>query len=334
MEEMAGRFREIQEEMATADPEQYTLLLQEYQKLAPIMTVYQSYDAARREYEEAEELAKEDASFQEMCDTAKREMETQEARLDQILTPKDPNDEKNVIMEIRAGAGGEEAALFGAALYRMYDMYAASKGWKTERLSANETQLGGYKEITFQLTGTGAYAKLKYESGVHRVQRVPETESGGRIHTSTVTVAVLPEVDDVAIDILPTDLKIDVFRASGAGGQHINKTESAVRVTHLPTGITVECQDERSQYANKDRAMKVLRARLYDKMTREQNDKIASERRQQIGTADRSQRIRTYNFPQGRLTDHRIGFTLYTLNAIMNGNLDELLDELHRKLEG
>ena len=245
-----------------------------------------------------------------------------------LLLPKDPDDDRNVIIEIRGGAGGEEASLFAASLYRMYTMYAETQGWKQEVLSANETELGGYKEISFSILGEGAYSRLKYESGVHRVQRVPETESQGRIHTSTVTVAVLVEADEVAVDINPTDLRIDVFRASGAGGQHINKTESAVRITHIPTGLVVECQDERSQYKNKDKAMKILRSRLYEQMLQEQNDKIASERRMQVGTGDRSERIRTYNFPQGRMTDHRIGLTLYRLEDIMNGNLDEVFDAL------
>ena len=226
------------------------------------------------------------------------------------------------------GAGGEEAALFAGSLYRMYSMYAESKGWHTELMNANETELGGFKEVSFLIEGDGAYSKLKYESGVHRVQRVPDTEASGRIHTSTVTVAVLPEVEEVELEILPTDLQIDTYRSGGAGGQHVNKTESAIRITHLPTGIVVECQDERSQYKNKDKAMRVLRSRLYERMQQEQNDKIASERRSQVGTGDRSERIRTYNFPQGRVTDHRIGLTLYKIDAIMNGALDELVDAL------
>ena len=255
-------------------------------------------------------------------------MDSLHGELRRLRLPKDPDDDRNVIIEIRGGAGGEEASLFAASLYRMFTMYAETQGWKQEVLSANETELGGYKEISFSILGEGAYSRLKYESGVHRVQRVPETESQGRIHTSTVTVAVLVEADEVAVDINPTDLRIDVFRASGAGGQHINKTESAVRITHIPTGLVVECQDERSQYKNKDKAMKILRSRLYEQMLQEQNDKIASERRMQVGTGDRSERIRTYNFPQGRMTDHRIGLTLYRLEDIMNGNLDEVFDAL------
>ena len=245
-----------------------------------------------------------------------------------LLLPRDPNDDKNVIIEIRGGAGGEEAALFAATLMRMYSMYAESKGWKTEIINENPTELGGYKEVSFMIEGDGAYSRLKFESGVHRVQRVPDTESQGRIHTSTVTVAVLPEVDDVEIEINPADLQVDTYRASGAGGQHVNKTESAIRITHLPTGLVVECQDERSQHKNRDKAMKVLRSRLYEQAQKEQTDKIASERKSQVGTGDRSERIRTYNYPQGRVSDHRIGLTLYHLEQILNGSVDEIFDAL------
>ena len=245
-----------------------------------------------------------------------------------LLLPKVPNDDRNVIVEIRAGAGGEEAALFSGVLFRMYSMYAESKRWKTEILNANETELGGYKEISFMISGEGAYSRLKYESGVHRVQRVPETETQGRIHTSTVTVAVLPEAEDVEVEINPADLQIDTFRASGAGGQHINKTESAIRITHIPTGVVVECQDERSQYKNKDKAMKVLKSRLLEAKMQEQNDEMAQKRKSQVGTGDRSERIRTYNYPQGRMTDHRIGLTLYRLEDILNGDIDEVIDAL------
>lgn len=258
----------------------------------------------------------------------KQAMENISQELKILLLPKDPNDNKNVIIEIRGGAGGEEASLFANSLYRMYTMYAESKGWKQEVLNANPTELGGFKEISFSIEGEGAYSRLKYESGVHRVQRVPETESQGRIHTSTVTVAVLAEADEVELQINPTDLKIDYFRASGAGGQHINKTESAVRITYLPTNVVVECQDERSQHKNKDKAMKILRSRIYEAMQEEQSAKIASERKLQVGTGDRSERIRTYNFPQGRLTDHRIGLTIYRLEDMLNGNLDEVFDAL------
>ena len=247
---------------------------------------------------------------QEQYDENREVIESASQELKILLLPRDPNDDKNVIVEIRGGAGGEEAALFAGVLYRMYTMYAESRGWQCEVLGANETELGGFKEISFSISGEGAYSRLKYESGVHRVQRVPETETQGRIHTSTVTVAVLPEAEEVDFELDPRDLQIDVFRSSGAGGQHVNKTSSAIRVTHLPTGMVVECQDERSQYKNKDKALKVLRSRLLDQKVREQNDQIASERRSQVGTGDRSERIRTYNYPQGRVTDHRIGLTL------------------------
>lgn len=318
-----------------ADNKQYAQLMREYKHMTPIMEKFQEYSAAQRDFEEAKELLEtsgSDAELKEMAqaewDESKEKMAACTEELKRMLLPKDPNDDKNVIIEIRGGAGGEEASLFANSLYRMYTMYAEARGWKQEVLNANPTELGGFKEISFSIIGEGAYSRLKYESGVHRVQRVPETESQGRIHTSTVTVAVLAEADEVELEINPTDLRIDVFRASGAGGQHINKTESAVRITHLPTGVVVECQDERSQYKNKEKAMKILRSRLYEAMLQEQNDKIASERRMQVGTGDRSERIRTYNFPQGRMTDHRIGLTLYRLDDIMNGNLDEVFDAL------
>lgn len=318
-----------------SDREQYAALMKEYKNLTPIIEVFRIYKAAKVGAEEAKELlssGESDAELREMAqlqlEEEKERLETLEQELKILLLPKDPNDDKNVIVEIRGGAGGEEASLFANSLYRMYSMYAEAHRWKQEVMSANPTELGGYKEISFSIEGEGAYSRLKFESGVHRVQRVPETESQGRIHTSTVTVAVLPEADEVELEINPTDLKIDVFRSSGAGGQHINKTESAVRITHLPTGVVVECQDERSQHKNKDKAMKVLRARLFEAKLQEQNDQIASERRMQVGTGDRSERIRTYNFPQGRMTDHRIGLTLYRLEAIMNGDLDEVFDAL------
>ena len=258
----------------------------------------------------------------------KEKMAFLEERLKILLLPKDENDDRSVIVEIRGGAGGEEAALFAHSLFRMYTMYAETRGWKYEVLNANETELGGMKEVSFSIEGEGAYSRLKFESGVHRVQRVPETETQGRVHTSTVTVAVMPEAEEVEIDINPADLKIDTFRSSGAGGQHINKTSSAIRVTHLPTGMVVECQDERSQYKNKDKALKVLRSRLLAQKQAEHDSKIAAERRSQVGTGDRSERIRTYNYPQGRLTDHRIGLTLYKLDTILNGVLDEVVDAL------
>ena len=259
---------------------------------------------------------------------AKERFETLKNELRILLLPKDPNDQKNVVVEIRGGTGGEEAALFAHSLFRMYSMYAESKGYSVEIMSQNETELGGLKEITFMIEGEGAYSKFKFESGVHRVQRVPETESSGRIHTSAATVAVLPEAEEVEFDINPSDLQIDTYRASGAGGQHVNKTESAIRITHLPTGVVVECQDERSQYKNKDKAMRILRTRLADAARQEQTDKIALERKTQVGSGDRSERIRTYNYPQGRITDHRIGLTLYKLDAVLNGALDELVDAL------
>ena len=259
---------------------------------------------------------------------AKSDIESISEELKILLLPRDPNDDRSVIVEIRGGAGGEEAVLFAYNLYRMYNMYAEKRGWKTEIVSLNETELGGFKEVSFTIDGDGAYSRLKFESGVHRVQRVPETETQGRIHTSTATVAVLPEADEVELEIDPKDLKIDTFRSSGAGGQHINKTSSAIRVTHLPTGTVVECQDERSQYKNKDKALRVLRARLLDAKVAAQNAEIAANRKSQVGTGDRSERIRTYNYPQLRVTDHRIGLTIYRLFDVLNGDLDEIIDAL------
>ena len=335
LRQMEENYHVMQEKMmdpaVVGDNQQYAQLMREYKHMQPIIEKYHEYLQAQNDFTEAREIldGEEDAELREMAQAElEQRMDSLHGELMRLLLPKDPDDDRNVIIEIRGGAGGEEASLFAASLYRMYTMYAETQGWKQEVLSANETELGGYKEISFSILGEGAYSRLKYESGVHRVQRVPETESQGRIHTSTVTVAVLVEADEVAVDINPTDLRIDVFRASGAGGQHINKTESAVRITHIPTGLVVECQDERSQYKNKDKAMKILRSRLYEQMLQEQNDKIASERRMQVGTGDRSERIRTYNFPQGRMTDHRIGLTLYRLEDIMNGNLDEVFDAL------
>ena len=332
---MAQISERLMEPDAAADLDSYRALMKEYKNLEPVVETFKQYKAARNEFDEAKRLLDEgglDPDFKEMVQeqyTESRDrMESVAEELKILLLPRDPNDDKNVVVEIRGGAGGEEAALFAGSLYRMYSMYAESKGWHTELMNANETELGGFKEVSFLIEGDGAYSKLKYESGVHRVQRVPDTEASGRIHTSTVTVAVLPEVEEVELEILPTDLQIDTYRSGGAGGQHVNKTESAIRITHLPTGIVVECQDERSQYKNKDKAMRVLRSRLYERMQQEQNDKIASERRSQVGTGDRSERIRTYNFPQGRVTDHRIGLTLYKIDAIMNGALDELVDAL------
>jgi peptide chain release factor 1 len=317
------------------DNKLYAELMREYKNLSPIIDKYRELKKSQDNLEQAKEMIDEssdDAQLREMAQeeysASKEEVAKITEELKILLLPKDPDDDKNVIIEIRGGAGGEEAALFANSLYRMYTMYAEEKGWKQEILSANPTELGGFKEISFSIEGDGAYSRLKYESGVHRVQRVPETESQGRIHTSTVTVAVLIEADDVEIEINPTDLNIDVFRSSGAGGQHINKTESAVRITHIPTGIVVECQDERSQHKNKDKAMKILRSRIYDMMQQKQQAEIASNRKSQVGTGDRSERIRTYNYPQGRMTDHRINLTLYKLEEILNGRLDEVFDAL------
>jgi len=336
---MELKFEEINEKLSDPnvvnDNKNYTQLMREYKNMTPIIEKFREYKKVNESFAEARELLESgglEKDFKEMVqmefEESKEQMETISEQLKVLLLPKDPNDDKNVIIEIRGGAGGEEASLFANSLYRMYTMYAEAKGWKQEVLNANETELGGFKEISFSIEGEGAYSRLKYESGVHRVQRVPETESQGRIHTSTVTVAVLVEADEVELEINPTDLKIDYFRASGAGGQHINKTESAVRITHLPTNVVVECQDERSQHKNKDKAMKILRSRLYEAMLEEHDAKIASERKMQVGTGDRSERIRTYNYPQGRLTDHRIGLTLYRLEDILNGNLDEVFDAL------
>lgn len=318
-----------------SDNKLYTQLMKDFKAMTPVIEKYREYKKALESFTEAQELLGEsglEKDFREMAqaqyDEAKISMETITQELKVLLLPKDPDDDKSVIIEIRGGAGGEEAALFANSLYRMYTMYAEARGWKQEILNSNPTELGGYKEISFSIDGDGAYSRLKYESGVHRVQRVPETESQGRIHTSTVTVAVLAEADEVELEINPTDLKIDVFRSSGAGGQKVNKTESAVRITYLPTNVVVECQDERSQYKNKDKAMKILRSRIYETMQQEQNEKIASERKMQVGTGDRSERIRTYNYPQGRLTDHRINLTIYRLEDILNGNLDEVIDAL------
>ncbi|MBR6743068.1 MAG: peptide chain release factor 1 [Clostridia bacterium] len=318
-----------------SDNEQFKRLMKEHKELTPIVEKYREYAAARSSEEEARELLNAgglDKDFKELVEEeyleAKAKIEVLSEELKILLLPKDPNDDRNVIVEIRGGAGGEEAALFAGVLMRMYTMYAESMRWKTEIISANETELGGYKEVSFMIEGEGAYSRFKYESGVHRVQRVPETETSGRIHTSTVTVAVLAEAEDVEIEINPTDLQIDTFRSSGAGGQHINKTESAIRITHLPTGLVVECQDERSQHKNKDKAMKVLRSRLYEIEQQKQNEAIASDRKSQVGTGDRSERIRTYNYPQGRVTDHRIGLTLYKIDQILNGDLDEVIDAL------
>ena len=334
------KFNEINERLmqpeVVNDNSQYTALMKEYKQLEPIIGTLNEYKAVRASYEEAAELLDQgglDKEFKELVqmqyDEAKQQLPSLEDELKLQLLPKDPNDEKNVIIEIRGGAGGEEAALFAAALYRMYSMYAASKGWQTEVMNENETELGGYKEITFMVSGEGAYSRFKYESGVHRVQRVPETESQGRIHTSTATVAVLPEAEDVELEINEErDIKMEVFRSSGAGGQHINKTSSAVRLIHIPTGTVVECQNERSQFQNREKALKMLKSKLLDEKVRAQENEIASNRRSQVGTGDRSERIRTYNYPEGRISDHRIGLTIYRLEQVLNGNLDEVIDAL------
>ena len=339
LETVVNRYEQIAVELSrpetAADNAVFTKLMKEHAELTPIVEKYREYTAAKNSEKEALEILSEsglDKDFKELAEeelkTAKADIERCSEELKILLLPKDSNDDKNVIVEIRGGAGGEEAALFAGSLYRMYTMYSESKRWSIEVINANETELGGYKEIVFMIEGAGAYSRLKYESGVHRVQRVPDTETQGRIHTSTVTVAVLPEAEDVELEINPADLKIDTFRSSGAGGQHINKTSSAIRVTHLPTGTVVECQDERSQFKNKDKALKILRSRLLDAAQREHDEAIASDRKSQVGTGDRSERIRTYNYPQGRLTDHRIGLTLYKLEQILNGDLDEVIDAL------
>lgn len=318
-----------------SNQEEYKKLMREAKTLTPIVEKFREYKKANSDLTEAKEMLADsslDKEFRDMAseEAAEAQKKTEELKeeLKVLLLPKDPNDYKNVIVEIRGGAGGEEAALFAGSLFRMYSMYAERKGWKTEIMNENPTELGGYKEISFMIEGEGAYSRLKFESGVHRVQRVPETESQGRVHTSTVTVAVLPEAEEIEFTLDPADLQIDVFRSSGAGGQKVNKTSSAIRVTYLPTGMVVECQDERSQYKNKDKALKVLRSRLLEEKTAKQNAEIAGERRSQVGTGDRSERIRTYNFPQGRVSDHRIGLTLYKIEAIMNGDLDEIIDAL------
>ena len=318
-----------------SDMDKYRKLMQDVKHLTPIVEKYREYKKVVADLEEAKMLLDEgglDKDFREMVleqlEESKAQVEVIGEELKILLLPRDPNDDRNVIIEIRGGAGGEESALFANSLFRMYSMYAEARGWKPEILSSNPTELGGFKEVSFMISGDGAYSRFKFESGVHRVQRVPETESQGRIHTSTVTVAVLPEAQDVDIEINPADLQIDTFRSSGAGGQHINKTESAIRITHLPTGTVVECQDERSQHKNKDKAMKILRSRILEAEREKQTKEIAGERKSQVGTGDRSERIRTYNYPQGRVSDHRIGLTLYKLEAILNGDLDEVIDAL------
>ena len=333
------KFEDIEKKLfdpdVVSDIEQYRKLLKEQKRITPVVEKYREYKKAKEAFDESKALLDEgglDKDFRELVEdeyaTAGEDIKKINEELKLLLLPKDPNDEKSVIVEIRAGTGGEEAALFAGDLFRMYSMYAEAKGWSAEIVNSNDTELGGYKEITFTVEGEGAYSRFKFEAGVHRVQRVPETESQGRIQTSAVTVAVLPEAEEVDVEINPADLHIDYFRASGAGGQKVNKTSSAVRLIHIPTGTVVECQDERSQYKNKDRAMSILRSRILEEERKKNSDAIAGERARQVGSGDRSERIRTYNFHEGRVTDHRIGLTLYKIDAILNGDLDEIVDAL------
>ena len=333
------RFAKLEQQIADpeviSDQQLWRKLCKEHSDIGPIVEKYREYKALNDNIAEAKKMLADSGLSKDEKDMIEEEMEDSKRKIESVcnemkilLLPKDPNDEKNVIVEIRGGTGGEEAALFAADLLRMYSMYAETKNWKVELLSANPTDIGGYKEVTFAINGEKAYSRLKFESGVHRVQRIPSTESGGRIHTSAATVAVLPEVEDVEVEINPNDLRIDVFRAGGPGGQCVNTTDSAVRITHIPTGVVVSCQDEKSQHKNKDKAMKILRSRVYDMMLSQQNDAISKERKSQVGSGDRSERIRTYNYPQGRVTDHRIGLTIHRLESVMNGDLDEIIDAL------
>ena len=332
-----ARYNEIESLLADGSiyetPDVAAKLLKEQKDMADVVAAYREYMKAKNNFDDAQELVKSDdlemrnLAYMEI-EEAKEKMAELTEQIKILLLPKDEDDDKNVIVEIRGGVGGEEAALLANSLFRMYSMYAEKCRYKVDVLNINETELGGIKEISFSIEGTGAWSKFKYESGAHRVQRVPETESSGRIHTSAVTVAVLPEAEDVEIDINPADLQIDTFRSGGAGGQHVNKTESAIRITHIPTGVVVECQDERSQHKNKDKAMKILRTKLYEAKRMENDAKMAAERKSQVGSGDRSERIRTYNYPQGRVTDHRIGLTLHRLEAVMNGDLDEIITAL------
>ena len=333
------RFEELTQKISDPDvianQNEWRELMKEHAELEPIVEKYREYKKVQKEYEDAKEMMEDTSADKELKELAEMEMIEAKEKLPQIeeeikilLIPKDKDDDKNVICEIRAGAGGEEAALFAGTLFRMYSMYAEKKHWKLEILNENETGLGGYKEISFMITGKGAYSRLKFESGVHRVQRVPDTEASGRIHTSTATVAVLPVVEDVEIEINPADIKMEVFRSSGAGGQHINKTSSAVRLIHEPTGIVVECQTERSQFQNRENAMKMLKTKLYDIEKQKQDSAVANARKSQVGSGDRSEKIRTYNYPQGRITDHRIGLSIYQMEDFLNGNLDEMIDNL------
>ena len=336
LENVEKRYEELNQKIS--DPEvianqsEWQKLMKEHADISELVEKYREYKKLQNSIEDLKEMLND----KEMHDLAQMELDEAREKLPKIedelkllLVPKDPNDDKNVIVEIRGGAGGEESSLFAGDLFRMYSMYAEKKRWKLEILNLNETELGGIKEVTFMITGKGAYSRLKFESGVHRVQRVPDTESSGRIHTSTATVAVLPEVDAVEVEINPADLKVDTFRASGAGGQHVNKTESAIRITHIPTGVIVECQTERSQIQNRETAMSMLRAKLYEAELAKQTNEQASARRSQVGSGDRSEKIRTYNFPQGRITDHRIGLSMYQVDEFLNGGIDEMIDALN-----
>ena len=335
LQAVANRFEELcarsEQPDFYNDPKKAAAILRERNDLEPIIQAYQAYRTAERDMKDAEELMS-DPEMKELCQQtyleAKHAMEELEKQLQILLLPKDPNDEKSVIMEIRGGVGGEESALFAHSLFRMYSMYAAKMGWSIELMTYNETELGGVKEADFIINGRGAYSRLKYESGVHRVQRVPETESGGRVHTSTATVAVLPEMEEVDVQINPADIEMQVYRASGAGGQHVNKTSSAVRLIHKPSGIVVACQEERSQLQNREKCMRMLASKLYEIEQEKLESQVTGMRRSQVGTGMRNERIRTYNFPQGRVTDHRIGLTLYKIDAIMDGSIDELIDAL------
>lgn len=338
LDDVEKRYDELTSQIS--DPEviartnEWQKLMKEHSDMTPIVEKYREYKKVEANYKEAMEMmqVEQDKEMKDLAEMemleAKEKLPKLEEELKILLIPKDPDDDKNVICEIRGGAGGEEAALFAGTLFRMYSMYAERKHWKLEILNENETGLGGYKEISFMVTGKGVYSRLKFESGVHRVQRVPDTESSGRIHTSTSTVAVLPVVEDVEIDINPADIKMDVYRASGAGGQHVNKTSSAVRLTHIPTGIVAECQTERSQLQNREYAMRLLRSRLYEIEKQKRDSELANERKSQVGSGDRSEKIRTYNYPQGRITDHRIGLSIYQMEDFLNGNLDEMIDSL------
>ena len=335
LEDVEKRYEELNTKIS--DPEviarqnEWKQLMKEHSEISEIVAKYREYKKVQKDLEDAKQMLN-DKELKELAEMemleAKEKLPVIEEELKMLLIPKDPNDDKNIICEIRAGAGGDEAALFAGTLFRMYSMYAERKRWKVEILNENETGLGGYKEITFMINGKGAYSRLKFESGVHRVQRVPDTESSGRIHTSTATVAVLPEVEDVEIELAPADIKMEVFRASGAGGQHVNKTSSAVRLIHEPSGIVVECQSERSQVQNREYAMRMLRTKLYEIKQQEQEQEMAQARKIQVGTGDRSEKIRTYNYPQGRITDHRIGLSIYQVEDFLNGNLDEMIESL------